>query len=91
MSLREIAGLLADADQTDLDASLLGGTSAAELKSRADDLRRRADDVAGKTKPGVIHPLYGYGVLVGVKDGNLLISFGGKPLALPVDKVRAAE
>lgn len=91
MSLDEIAGLLADAAATDVDAELADRTSAAALKSRADDLRRRADDLAAKTKPGIIHPLYQYGVVVGVKDGMLLVSFGGKPLALPADKVKAAD
>lgn len=51
MSLHEIAGLLADADQTDADATRLKGTSAEELKSRARDLRNRADQLADRTKP----------------------------------------
>jgi hypothetical protein len=90
VSLKEIAGLLADADQTDIDARLLDGDAAAGLKSRARDLRRRANELADKTKPGIIHPLYGYGVILGTRNSMLLVSFGGKPLALPADKVEAA-
>lgn len=94
MSLHDIAALLADADQTDVDASLLEGTPAEELKARARVLRQRANDLADRTKPGVMHPNHGYGVCVGVtKAGQLEVAFGGDPfaIALSVDKVRAAE
>jgi hypothetical protein len=60
--------------------------------SEAMTLRAVANKVAADTQPGVLHPVHGYGVVVGVtKDGELQVVFAREhwALVLPVDAVKA--
>jgi hypothetical protein len=64
-----------------------------KLQAEAKKLLGQADEVAEKTKPGITHLTFGYGVIVGVgPEGHLDITFGGDPfaVAIPIDDVEPA-